>query len=113
VTPRGQRLMCLEVARVTYHYYDLFRHRLTPLRTLLRSCIASSPSTLSEARRPNFTPAPSSSGEAPPDVIIQDIREGGKKRQEQCRQETKTTAGDDGGSTIKRAALTWHALWPL
>jgi hypothetical protein len=45
--------------------------------------------------------APSSSGEVPPDVIIQDIAEGAKgvkKRRKQHRQETTTTAVADSGN---------------
>jgi hypothetical protein len=44
-------------------------------------------------------PTPSSSGEASPNIIIQDVEEGakgGKKRHNQHRQETATTANDDG-----------------
>jgi hypothetical protein len=42
--------------------------------------------------------APSSSGEVPPDVIIQDIGEGDKKRRKQHRQPTTTAAATDSSN---------------
>jgi hypothetical protein len=59
-------------------------------------------------------PTPSSSREASPDVIIQDVKEGtkgGKKRHKQHRQETATT-GDDDGDINKQAcnSIVVHAM---
>jgi hypothetical protein len=81
MTLRGQRLMCLEVAHMKYRCYDPFRHRLMPSRTSPRSYTASSPSTPSPVRQPNFTRPQAAAGK--PNVNIQDIREfakGGQKR---------------------------------
>jgi hypothetical protein len=50
VTLGGQWLGCLEVARMVFHWYDLFRHRPTPSRTPPRSGKASAPNTPSATR---------------------------------------------------------------
>jgi hypothetical protein len=54
-------------------------------------------------------PDPSSSREALPNVIFQDIGEGpkgGKKRRKQHRQESSTTAGDDSGINKQEGSST-------
>jgi hypothetical protein len=92
VTLRGQGLRCLEARSCAS--VDTVKNTTEELRIINAQYAIGN-----EAAQ--LHPAPSSSGEASPDIIIQDAREGakgGKKRHKQCCQETAPTAADDDGN---------------
>jgi hypothetical protein len=100
MTLRGQGLRCLEVAHDVPLIQPFEASVGTIKNTIKVMCsIAAQYAVGNEAAQ--LHPAPSSSGEASPDIIIQDAEEGAKgskKRRKQPHQETTLMTDDDCGN---------------